>query len=101
MHTACVSSSEVSAQPPSVDRAPFPCRQAPPPVGRPPHCRQTTPPRRNMGAGSQTGSDIIHILPCGQTNTCENITLSQTSFAGGKYYQVVPTKYVKWYLCFS
>ena len=22
-------------------------------------------------------------LPCGQTDTCENITLAQTSFAGG------------------
>ena len=25
---------------------------------------------------------------CGQTNTCENITLRQTSFAGSKYVQL-------------
>ena len=40
-------------------------------------------PRRNMGPGSQTGSDIIQTPSYGQTNTCKNITLSQTSFAGG------------------
>ena len=27
---------------------------------------------------------LYHISPCGQTNTCENITFPQTSFAGGK-----------------
>ena len=30
---------------------------------------------------------------CGQTNTCENITLSQTSFAGGKYARKNSTPY--------
>ena len=67
----------------------------PPPRGRLPHpgcrppCRQTLldadPPRRSTGPGSQTGSDIIQSPPsCGQTNTCENITLTQTSFAAVK-----------------
>ena len=36
-------------------------------------------PGKNMGPGSRTVSNII---PRGQTNTYENITLSQTSFAG-------------------
>ena len=31
------------------------------------------------GKFCQTGSDI----PCGQTDMCKNITLPQTSFAGG------------------
>ena len=44
------------------------------------------PPRRSMGPGSQTGSDIIQRPPCEQTNTCENITLLQTSFVGGNNY---------------
>ena len=34
-----------------------------------------------------------HTTPCGQTNTCENITLPQTSFAGGKYLNVVSNSY--------
>ena len=37
------------------------------------------PPRRKMGPGSKTGSDIIQRLTCGQTHTCENITLYQTN----------------------
>ena len=36
------------------------------------------PVRRNMGPGSQAGSDITERW----TDTCENITLPQTSFAG-------------------
>ena len=45
------------------------------------------PPRRNMGSGSQTGSDIIQTPPPPMdrmTDTCKNITLPQSSFAGGK-----------------
>ena len=45
---------------------------------------QRLSPRRHMRPGSQTGSDIIQRPPCGMTDTCENITLPQTSFAGGK-----------------
>ena len=71
-------------------------------------------PRRNMGPATETpqkehgtrdrppgrtwdqqptGSDIIQRPPpsCGQnwlTHACENITLPQTSFAGGKYAQI-------------
>ena len=42
--------------------------------------------RRHMGPGSLTGSDILQRPPPhGQTDTCESITLSQTSFAGGNY----------------
>ena len=41
-------------------------------------------PGRNMRPVSQTGSDIIQKSSCGQTDTCKNITLPQTSFAGGK-----------------
>ena len=38
------------------------------------------PPGRNMRRGSMTENDIIQRpLPYGQTNTCENITLPQTS----------------------
>ena len=48
--------------------------------------RQRTP-RRSMGPGSQTGSDIIEtpssLWTEWLTHTCENITLPQTSFAGG------------------
>ena len=47
--------------------------------------RVRDPPRRNMRTDSQTGSDIIQRPPRGWKNTCENITLPQTSFAGGKY----------------
>ena len=35
--------------------------------------------------GCYPGNDIITPSPCGQTNASENITLLQTSFAGGKY----------------
>ena len=47
-----------------------------------------SPPRRTMGPGTwdQAAKQEItsHRDPyCGQTNTCENITLPQTSFAGG------------------
>ena len=46
---------------------------------------ETETPRRNMGPGNQTGRDIIQrpLLLLGQTNDSENITLPQTSFAGG------------------
>ena len=37
------------------------------------------------GVLSVGGSDIITPLPCGQTETYENITLHQISFAGGKH----------------
>ena len=46
-----------------------------------------TPPRRNMGPGSQTWSGIKQRSPLWTewlTHTCENITLPQTSFAVGK-----------------
>ena len=36
-----------------------------------------------MGHGSQTGSTYRDPLSCGQTDTCENITSPQTSFAEG------------------
>ena len=45
------------------------------------------PPGRNMGSGSQTGSDIIQRLPPlvdRMTDVSKNITLPLTSFAGGK-----------------
>ena len=45
-------------------------------------------PKRKMGKGSQTGIDIIHRTPIWTewtTDRCKNITLPQTSFAGGKY----------------
>ena len=73
-----------------LDRAPLPGQKAPldrPLLDRGPRkehgTRDRDPPRRNMRPGSQTGSDVIQRLPCGQTNTCENITLPQTWFAGG------------------
>ena len=43
----------------------------------------------NIGPGSQTGSDIIQRPPPPvnkMTHASENITLLQTSFAGGKYH---------------
>ena len=45
-----------------------------------------TPPRKEMGPGSQTGSDIIQSPPPvdRMTDASESITLPQTSFAGGK-----------------
>ena len=47
--------------------------------------RDRDPPRMNMGSGSQTGSDIIQRPPLDRmTETCKNITLPQTSFAGDK-----------------
>ena len=62
-----------------------------PPGQRPPTWRNMGPgtdtPRRNMGPGCQTGSDIIRRPPPPpdrMTDTRpENITLPQTSFAGG------------------
>ena len=44
-------------------------------------------PRRNMGPGNQW-SDIIQRPPWTEwlTHASENITLPQTSFAGGKYF---------------
>ena len=44
------------------------------------------PPGRNMGPGSQTGSDIMQrsLAPMGRiTDMCKNITLLQVSFEGG------------------
>ena len=44
------------------------------------------PPRRNMGPGSQTGSDIQRPPPSPvdrMIDMCKSITLPQTSFAGG------------------
>ena len=49
-----------------------------------PQKRPLETPRRNMWPGSQTGSDIIQRHPCGQTDTCENITSPKTSFASDK-----------------
>ena len=47
--------------------------------------RDRDPATRKMGSGNKTRSDIIHRPPSPQwINTCENITLPQTSFAGGK-----------------
>ena len=42
---------------------------------------------RNVGPGSQTGSDIIQRPPPmnRMTHASENITLPRTSFAGGNY----------------
>ena len=46
---------------------------------------ETETPRRNMGLGSQTRSDIIQTPPVNRmTHASENITLPQTSFTGGK-----------------
>ena len=43
-----------------------------------------------MGGGGGQTALVMHVMhvgkpppPCGQTHTCENITLPQTSFAGG------------------
>ena len=50
--------------------------------------RDRDPPRRNMGLGNQAESDIIQRPPpphCGEANTCEDITLAQTSFVGGNH----------------
>ena len=55
------------ADPPGC-RPPSGCR--PPPRCRPPSWMQSPLPDADP--------------PCGQTNTCENITLPQTSFSGGK-----------------
>ena len=69
------------------------------PIGQRPHWTKTpgqrqpwtggpwteTPSRRNMGPGNQTGSDIILTHGNKMTDTCENITLLQTSFAVIKY----------------
>ena len=53
-----------------------------------PTVRNTEPgvetPRKNMGPGSQTGSDSVHRALCMMTHASENITLPQTSFAGSK-----------------
>ena len=47
--------------------------------------RDRDPPGRDMGPGSQTGSDIIQRLPPprGLTTAFKNIALPQTSFSGG------------------
>ena len=71
------------------------CRGGAFPVQRPPqtdspdrdpppeHETRDRPPRRNMGPVNQTGSEIIETpSPCGQTDSCKNITLPQTSFVG-------------------
>ena len=51
----------------------------------PPHMEiGTEPPRRNMRPGCQTESDIIQRpTPMDMTDASGNITLHQTSFAGG------------------
>ena len=49
------------------------------PRGRPPSPGFRLP----MDAGHVTCDACWEATPRGQTNTCENITLSQTSFAGG------------------
>ena len=70
-----------------LSRGGSPWQRPPPPPEATWDLRQR-PPRRNMGPVSQTGSDIVTSYrdpsPCGQTDTCKNITLPQTSFAGGK-----------------
>ena len=51
------------------------------------HGTRDRPSRKNMGPGSQTGSDIIQRPPPPMnrmTHASKNITLPQTSFAGGK-----------------
>ena len=71
-----------------------PPRQRPPGQRLPRHreehgTRDRDPSRRNMGRGSQTGSDIIQRTPSPMdriTDASENITLPQTSFAGGNKY---------------
>ena len=68
-----------------LDRDPLPWTETP---QKEHWTRDRDPPRRNIGPVSQTGSDIIQRPPCGQTNTCKNITLSQTSFAGGNKYNI-------------
>ena len=63
-----------------------PCTETPQthsPDRDPPQEQETRDPRRNMGPVNQTGSEIIETpSPCGQTDTCKNITLPQTSFVG-------------------
>ena len=84
-------------RPPSWEDSPG---QRPPP-GKTPLDRDPLPgqrpPRRNMGPENQTGSDIIqrlHLWAEWLTDTSENITLPQTSFAGlvpVRKSQLVPT----------
>ena len=82
MRAARFSDLGVSQQRPPPDRYPSP-------IHRPPWkengTRHREPPRRNMGPGSHTGSDIIQKpLPLDRmTDTCKNINLPQTWFAGG------------------
>ena len=82
MCTACFSDSGVSLQRPFLDRDPWT------ETLRKEHgTRDRDPLRRNMGPGSQTGSDIIQRPPSvvdRMTDTSENITLLQTSCVGGK-----------------
>ena len=49
----------------------------PPPLGRPPPGKVHTCPKDN--------TPLRTTLPCGETDTCENITLPQSSFEGGNY----------------
>ena len=56
------------------------------PLDKDPVDRDPPPPGRNMGPGSQTGSDIMQrpLAPMGRiTYMCKNITLLQVSFEGG------------------
>ena len=46
------------------------------------HWTRDRDPLERTGPGSQTGSDIIQRLPCGQTDTCKSITLPQIPFVG-------------------
>ena len=65
--------------------------------------RDKDPPGRDMGPGSQTGSDIIQRPPPrGLTTAFENIALPQTSFSGGnklKYEIRTEQKSWKFELC--
>ena len=68
-------------------------RACTPPTCRPPGCRTPTRCRPPLDADlPQMQNPPGHVTcdtcwetthPCGQTNTCENIILPQTSFAGG------------------
>ena len=83
-----------------------PGQRHPSPGQRPPLPRRnlgpgSETPRRNMGPGSQTGSDIIQRPepPNRLTDASDNITLPQTSFAGGKKKRTVIYIYI--FICFN
>ena len=68
----------------SIPTAPLPCRQTLGGLPDPPDADiLEADPLLVMLLVMDAGKPTTHPHPRGQTNTCENITLPQTSFAGG------------------